>query len=79
MKKAGRPKQVLDYEPMLQRDTIVDSLKPKINHVSYQHHLNSVKRERLEKGLKQLFELAFNERLPDTKAKALAIELGGNK
>lgn len=74
MSKRGRPKKVVLEQdiPMLQKDLVFESQKPKMNHNHYKHHLDSVKKERLEKGLKALYELAFNERLPDTKAKALA-------
>ena len=80
MAKRGRPKKVLkDTEiPLMVRDNEFDSLKYKLNVVGYQMHLDVKKRERLETGLKQLHEIAFNERLPDTTAKALAIKLGGN-
>ena len=80
MAKRGRPKKVLEVTemPLMERDTGFDCHKYKLNVVGYEMHLDVKKRERLETGLKQLHEIAFNERLPDTTAKALAIKLGGN-
>jgi hypothetical protein len=57
---------------------LYESQKKPFNHVGYALHKDIQKRERLEKGLKQLHEIAFNERLPDSTAKALAIKIGGN-
>ena len=78
MGKRGRPKVERPFEPLLAQDLLFDSQKPKFNHVGYELHKEVQKRERLEKGLMQLHELAFNERLPEKTAKALAIKLGGN-
>jgi len=78
MSKRGRPKVEQPFEPLLAQDLLFDSHKPKINYVGYKLHQDALKRERLEKGLKQLHEIVFNERLPDSTAKALAIKLGGN-
>lgn len=77
MSKRGRPKQEQELA-LLAQDNLPESLQPRINPVQYQVTLDLVKRDRLEKGLKQLHEIAFNERLPDSTARKLAIKLGGN-
>lgn len=80
MAKRGRPKKVEQegFTPMMAEDLLFESQKYQFNHVGYKLHLDIKNRERLEKGLKQLHEIAFNERLPDKTAKAMAIKLGGN-
>jgi hypothetical protein len=78
MSKRGRPKVEKHFEALLAEDLLYESQKKPFNHVGYALHKDIQKRERLEKGLKQLHEIAFNERLPDSTAKALAIKIGGN-
>jgi hypothetical protein len=78
MSKRGRPKVEKPFEALLAEELLFDSQRKPFNHIGYQLHLDVKKRERLEKGLKQLHEIAFNERLPDSTAKALAIKIGGN-
>jgi len=78
MSKRGRPKVEKPFEALLAEDLLFESQKKPFNHDGYALHKDVIKRERLEKGLKQLHEIAFNERLPDSTAKALAIKLGGN-
>jgi hypothetical protein len=78
MSKRGRPKVEKPFEALLAEDLLFESQKKPFNHVGYALHKNVIKRERLEKGLKQLHEIAFNERLSDRTAKELAIKLGGN-
>ena len=76
--KKGRPKKEKQIDALLAEDLLFESQKKPFNHVGYALHKDVIKRERLEKGLKQLHEIAFNERLPDSTAKALAIKIGGN-
>lgn len=78
MSKRGRPKAEKAFEPLLVEDLLFESQKKPFNHVGFALHQDMQKRERLEKGLKQLHEIAFNQRLSDTSAKSLAIKLGGN-
>lgn len=77
MSKRGRPKKVLkDTEiPLMERDNEFDSLKYKLNVVGYQMHLDVKKKERLAKGIMDLYTLAFDERYPEYKANDLAKKL----
>lgn len=75
MAKMGRPKQVKETA-LLELDNLPDSWKPVIDARRYQYKQTMDSLERLEKVLKQFYEIAGKGRLPDTKAKALAKKLG---
>jgi len=74
MPKRGRPKkEVLEQDiPMLAKDLLFESQQTSINPKQFNRHLELKARDRLMTGYKDLHEYATGERLPDTRAKAMA-------
>jgi hypothetical protein len=73
--KRGRPAKEQEDIPMMARDLEFESKKYVFNINNWILHKQKKSRERLQKAVQELYLLAFDEKLPDEKAKALAKRL----
>ena len=75
MNKKGRPAREIEDIPFMARDLEFESKKYVFNVNNWILHKQKKSRERLQKAVTELYLLAFDEKLPDEKAKALAKRL----
>ena len=73
--KKGRPPREIEDIPMMARDLEFESKKYVFNVNNWILHKQKKSRDRLQKAVQELYLLAFDEKLPDEKAKALAKRL----
>jgi hypothetical protein len=73
--KRGRPAREIEDIPFMARDLEHESKRYVFNVNNWILNKQKKSRERLQKAVTELYLLAFDEKLPDEKAKALARKL----
>ena len=73
--KRGRPAREIEDIPFMARDLEHESKRYVFNVNNWILNKQKKSRERLQKAVTELYLLAFDEKLPDEKAKALAKRL----
>ena len=73
--KRGRPPREIEDIPFMARDLEHESKRYVFNVNNWILNKQKKSRERLQKAVQELYLLAFDEKLPDEKAKALARKL----